>query len=87
MTNMISSIAAALTIAVNYAGLSIEDIRLNKGYEDNGYIGLDFCTAFARYDIFVDCATGEVAGFNFEPIPVISSFSFTTNNDIMKEAV
>lgn len=58
----------ALSAALSYAGLNEESITMISVNDREEYIELHFYTDVLEYDVFVECETRFVAGFDTRPI-------------------
>lgn len=66
--NAISS-SAALSAALDYAGLEREQVQCTLICRLDGMYELAFNTDWLRYECYVDEVTAQVLGFSFEPVP------------------
>lgn len=60
----------ALDSALNYAGLTPEDINELSLKSWKNHLEICFVTDFLVYDIFVECETDCVAGFDCRPTDI-----------------
>ena len=64
MNNNITS-TYAMMLAIEYAGFNFEDTSDRHAAFSDGLFEISFRTLFMAY---VDAQSGEVLGFNFEPV-------------------
>ena len=67
MNNNITS-ASAMMLAIAYAGFHFEDTSDRHAALNDGLYEISFRTMFMAYEAYVDAQSGEVLGFNFEPV-------------------
>lgn len=67
MNNNITS-NYAMMLAIEYAGFNFEDTSDRHIAFGDGLYEISFRTMFMAYEAYVDAQSGEVLGFNFEPV-------------------
>ena len=58
----------AMMLAIEYAGFNFEDTSDRHTALNDDLYEISFRTLFMAYEAYVDAQSGEVLGFNFEPV-------------------
>lgn len=58
----------AMMLAIEYAGFNFEDTSDRHTSLNDGLYEISFRTLFMAYEAYVDAQSGEILGFNFEPV-------------------
>ncbi len=66
MNNNFSYTEAVIAV-LNETGLNVNEARGFNIEQDNGLFSISFRTDWLRYTAYVDCASCEVLGLDFEP--------------------
>lgn len=67
MNNNITS-TYAMMLAIEYAGFNFEDTSDRHIAFSDGLYEISFRTMLMAYEAYVDAQSGEVLGFNYEPV-------------------